>query len=283
MALDLFICTNAVNYAVAKALLAKRPRPAILLYESRRFAVQTLPGVRQWRLSVTALRWLRLRYGWLPFGTVHVPHHKLSARLAPILAKARHVEFLDDGLDTLRTSPRNMDLAALKPGDVYNTFAEYPRLPPWLDALDVRRVASLRDLLGGSLQPTMDLAPYDHVFVESPGLDPQSLSMALGLDNTRVLVVRHPIEFKRGPLPAGCASVVGNQVDCEGSLVAARGKNVYFGETMAFFIAWHGGAANHNRLWLQMAEAQWQGLCGLPAMKAVDLPGVAGRVAAVEA
>ena len=281
--MDLFVCTNAINYTVAvSGVLAVRPRPAILLYETRRFAVRPQPGLRQWKLSVQTLRLLRLLSLVRPFDTVHVPHHKLSRRLDPVLARAARVEYLDDGLDTLRQQPRNFDLARLQPGDRYHTFREYPALPAWLDRLDVQHDCSLGAVLQTALQPRQDLSAYRHVFIESPGLNPQALCQALALDPAQVLVIRHPIAFKRGPLPEGCAAIVGNTLDSEGSLLATRGKDIYCGETMAFFLLLYAGAARQHRLWLQMGEAQWQGLSGLPAMRHVVLPGVAGRLGVLD-
>lgn len=265
-------------------MLARRPRPALLLYESRRFRVRPVPGLRQWRLSVNTLRLLRPWSALRPFDTVHVPHHRLSPRFAPLLAAARRVEYLDDGLDTLRLKPRNFDLDRLRPGDRYHTFDEHRQLPPWLQPLDVQRDCSLAEVLvlATALQPRQDLSAWRHVFIESPGLDPQALCRALALDPATVLVIRHPIAFKRGPLPPGCASVVGNTLDSEGSLLAGSGQSIYCGETMAFFLLLHAGAAQRHQLWLQLGEAQWNGLVGLPSMRLLQLPGVAGRVAVVE-
>jgi hypothetical protein len=282
--LDLFYCTNAINYTVAVAgVLARRPRPAILLYERRRFSVRPVPGVRQWRISVNVLRLLRLMHRVRPFGTLHVPHHSVASRFEPLLAAATRLAYLDDGLDTLRQVPRNIDLARVAPGATYYTFSDYTQLPSWLDGFDVQRPCALADVLATARQPRIDLTPWDHVFVESPGLDPPALCRALRLDPARVLVVRHPVERKRGPLPEGCAAVPGERVDCEGSLLACAGKDVYCGETMAFLLLAHAGAERRHRLWLQMGAAQWDALVGLPPLRAVVLDGVPGRLGVLEA
>lgn len=277
--LDVFCCTNAVNYTVAvKGVLAREPRPAVLLAETRRFKPLPVPGVWQWRLSVGSLRLLNLLTLHTRLGTVHVPHQKVSRRFAPLLARAQDVAYLDDGLDTLRLAPRNFDLAALPPGRRYYSFSDYATLPPWLGTLQVQGVCALADMAGLSTQPVLDLAPFTHVFVESPGLDPQALAGALGVAGPQVLVIRHPIEAKRGPLPAGCTVVVGNTIDTERSLLTARGKVLCFGETMAYVFARHGGLAAHNTIWLQLADAQWGNLHALGSLTPVDLPGVAGRL-----
>ncbi len=277
--LDIFCCTNAVNYTVAvKGVLAQRPRPAVLLVETRRFRPLPVPGVWQWRLSVGSLRLLNLLTLRARLGTVFVPHQKVSRRFAPLLARAQAVAYLDDGLDTLRLTPRNFDLAALPPGRSYFSFSDYDTLPPWLGAMQVQAVCALADMVGLSPQPALDLAPFSHVFIESPGLDPRALATALGVAGPQVLVIRHPIEAKRGPLPTGCTVVLGNSIDTEGSLLTARGKVLCFGETMAYVFARHGGLAAHNTIWLQLGDAQWRNLHALGSLTPVDMPGVAGRL-----
>ena len=276
--LDIFCCTNAVNYTVAvKGVLAAAPRPAILLVETRRFTVRQVPGAWQWRLSVGSLRLLRL-LAWVPLGTVHVPHQKVSRRFGPLMARAAAVAYLDDGLDTLRLQPRNFTLPVQPAGRVYHTFSDYPSLPPWLDAMQVQRCCTLASMVGLSALPPLELGPHEHVFIESPGLEPAAWVRALGLAADRVLVLRHPVPFKRGELPGACQAVVGNTVDTELTLLAARGRHFYFGETMAFFFALHSGVARHNTLWLQLGEAQWAGLHGLDRLQPVSLPGLRGRL-----
>lgn len=281
--MDVFYCTNAINYTVACGVLTRAPRRAVLLYERRRFGVRPLPGVWQTRISGNPMRllaaWLRLS-GTL--GTLYVPHHKVAKQFRSVLDGAPRIEFIDDGLDTLRASPGNIDLARFPAGQRYHSFDEYREVGAWLAGAELVRSASLADVLRTATQPRQDLSRHAHVFVESPGLDVPALVAARGLDPAAVLVVRHPVAHKRGPLPEGCATVVGNALDCEGSLLALRGHDVYCGETMAFFLLLHAGFARHNRLWLQMPEARWRTLAGLPAMRGIVLPGVAGRVAMLE-
>lgn len=280
--MDLFYCTNAINYTVAVAgVLARRPRRAILVYERRRFAVRPVPGVWQLPISANAGRLLHALSRLRPFDTVHVPHPHVARRFVPVLAAARRVAWLDDGLDTLRERPNNFDLAKLPAGDPYFTFEDYADLPAWLGGFDVQRVCRLHDVLQTARAPRADLSRWEHVFIESPGLDVPALCSALRLDPARVLVVRHPVPHKQGPVPEGCGTLAGNTIDSEGSVLATRGKQVWCGETMVFFLLLHAGAAAQHRLWLHMDEARWSGLHGLPAMTPVALPAVRGRVAHV--
>lgn len=282
--MDLFYCTNAINYTVAVAgVLARRPRRAVLVFERRRFAVRRVPGVWQLPISANAGRLMQLLARLHPFDTVHVPHPHVARRFQPVLDGARRVAYLDDGLDTLRAKPGNFDLEQLPTGRTYYTFEDYAELPAWLRGFEVERVCRLHDVLQTSRAPRADLSRWDHVFIESPGLDVQALCSAMQLDPVRVLVVRHPVPHKQGPVPEGCATLAGNAIDCEGSLLAARGKQVWCGETMVFFLLLHAGATDRHRLWLHMEDQRWAGLHGLPPMTAAALPSVRGRVAYVGA
>ncbi len=269
-AIDVFYCTNAVNYTIAmEGVLPGSARRAIVLYKGRRYRPQRRPGIWAWRVSYPSFVALRA-LAWLwPMGRLYVPHHRIPSGLRALAPRMAGTAFIDDGLDTLREKPANLDLDRLPEGADYFTFTEYDELPAWLQRLSVHRVCSLRQMLALSDKPAFDLAGIDHVFFESPGLDAQALIAALGLDVARVLVVRHPVAAKQGPVPPGCRHLLGTQGNPEATLLAARGKHFYFGETMAGVFALRCGPAQHNTLWFQLRPPQWQNLRGLQALQPV--------------
>lgn len=273
---DVYYCTNAVNATVAlHGVLPGRARRAVLLYKGRRLRPEARPGVWRWRVSLPSLLALRALARVRPLGTVFTPHHHLPSQLRALLPRAQGQAFIDDGLDTLRVQPRNIDVAALVGGTPYHTFSEYTALPAWLAGLAVRRGCSLALVARASTRPPLPLHSWQHVFFESPGLDPAALVQALGLPPAQVLVVRHPVLAKQGRLPEGCASVPGEQANPEATMLAARGRHFYFGETMAAVFALHCGPARHNTLWLQLSAAQRANLHGLPLLQPAGLPGLA--------
>lgn len=256
--MDVFVCTNDVNYTIAAAgELALRPRRALLLYDAMRCEPRDVPGV--WQLPFgprtdRLVRWLgRLRL----LHTAYVPHHRVNPRLMRELRRARHLGFLDDGLDTLRHRPQNFDLDKLaEEHPLYLTFHEYASLPAWLSRFDVHRVCSIGALVVEGRKPVLDFGAADHVFVESPGLEPSAVLAALGVDAHRALCVRHPVPAKQSALPAGCIAVEGRQHDLEASLRASSGRSFYFGATMSLIYALLTGVGARNRLFVQLTDAQ---------------------------
>ena len=255
--MDLFVCTNEVNQTIALAgELRQRPRLALVLFDSVRCSRRDVPRAWQLPFSPWVDRLVRLlgRLGLLD--TVYIPHHRVHGRLQRELRRARTVAYLDDGLDTLRHLPQNIDLAQTTMRSSYLTFDEYERLPDWLAAFDVRRVCSLRELNSNGHKPPLPLDAVDHLFVESPGLDAGAVIAARALDATRVMCVRHPVPHKRGSLPPQCRSVEGRGHDLEATLMQCSGIDLYFGSTMALVVALLTGAAARNRIYVQLDSAQ---------------------------
>jgi hypothetical protein len=267
--IDVFVCTNLVNYTVAlHGPAAEGARPALVLYEPWRFRRQ--PAARGWHWpihiwSLRAVKWLA-RLGLVH--TLHIPHDRFNKRIAAAARHARRVAYLDDGLDTLRREPRNFDPPADGQKPEYFTFSDYRRLPEWLQRFTLRPVAQLRQLAEAPGRAPMPLEGVEHVFFESPGLKPKLVIDALQLDPGQVLVVRHPVPAKRTELPEACRTVEGADFNAEATLLAAQGKHFYFGETMVLVFALHTEACRRNTVRAQLDERQQANLPGLPLVPA---------------
>lgn len=263
--IDVFVCTNLVNYTVAlKGPAAVRPRRALVLYEPWRFRCQPVARAWHWPIhiwSLRALKWLS-RLGLVH--TLYIPHERFNKRVAAAARGARCVAYLDDGLDTLRREPRNFGPATGTDKADYFTFADYASLPAWLDRFRLRPVARLRQLAETSGREPMALEGIEHVFFESPGLQPGAVIEGLGLDPQKVLVVRHPVPAKRGALPAACHTVEGAAFNAEATLLASQGRTFYFGETMVLVFALHTEASARNTILAQLDEGQRANLSALP-------------------
>ena len=166
--IDLFVCTNEVNYTVALGELRRRPRASLLVYDPVR--CDRRPARRTWQLplGLWADRVVRNlgRLGLLR--TSYLPHLHFSPRLLREVRRARGIGYLDDGLDTLRRQPQNIDLTTLPAARLrYLTFNEYTEFPAWLSAFDVQGVCSVHDLAHAGHRTPIELNGFDHLFIES--------------------------------------------------------------------------------------------------------------------
>jgi hypothetical protein len=255
--IDLFVCTNEVNYTVALGELRRRPRPSLLVFDPFRCDMRPAKCTWQMPLGLWSERVARNLGRLRLLATAHVPHLRFRERLLREVRRARRIAWLDDGLDTLRHRPQNIDLGTLPAARArFLTFREYRELPAWLQGFDVHRVCSLRELAHAGHRTPIDLAGVDHLFVESPGLDAGELMATLGIDPQRALCVRHPVPHKRGTLPPQCASVEGRGHDLEATLLAAQDLDLYFGSTMAAVFALFTEASARNRIHVQLDAAQ---------------------------
>lgn len=277
---DLFVCTNEVNQTVALAgELRQRPRRALVLFDPVRCDRRPAPRVWQLPFGPWTDRLVRLLGRLRLLRTAYIPHHRVNPRLMREVRRARAIAYLDDGLDTLRRQPLNFDTAALPTARCdYLTFVEYTAFPPWLDALAPRPVCSLRELSGGGRKPLLELQGVDHLFVESPGLDAGALIEALRIDPARALCVRHPVPHKRGSLPPRCRTTEGRSHDLDATLAACRDRNLYFGATMSLVVAVLTGPARHNRVHVQLDDAQQANLMLPGRLEELVLSGLRNRV-----
>jgi hypothetical protein len=274
MVYDFLICTNAINYAVALALIDAGvvSRPWILV-DFKRCDVVPRRGVRQWGLSVSRWRWIGLLLklpGLVQVDRVFVPHHRLNHRASELMERARSVAFLDDGLDTRRFVPRNFDLGRLTGGEKYFTFNEYSDFPPWMTGFDICQITTLKSMCRPSFTDPVPAGDFDHVIIESPGCGIESTVQAVGADQSRVLVIRHPSPHKQQAIPDGYAVVDGRFIGTDEFIASQEGKSLYFGETMSFFIALALKVHQRNNVYLVLPDDRRSNLWGLPMMKYLE-------------
>lgn len=265
---DFVICTNAINYSIALSLLESGDlqNPWILV-DARRCDIAPVKGALQWRLSITRWRLLNILLkipGVLDVGRVHVPHQRLNRRASSLLARATHIDYIDDGLDTRRITPKNFDIGSVRKGSRYFTFREYQEFPDWMKGFEIHRVCSLRAVRDGGSDQDLSLAGTEHVFIESPGCEIDDIVRELGILPSSVMVVRHPSPVKRKELTGDYRSVEGRDLALERVLEQATGKSIYFGETMSFFISMAHGVHRRNRIYLSASDRQFANIFGLP-------------------
>jgi hypothetical protein len=257
-----YVCYNQVSYTVAcENALQTDPHLAVLLvapdriYAQARYAHMVHRPLSRLQLARACLAaWLDRQ------STLYTPHHR-TPRLVRWLARlSGRVCLVDDGLDTLREQPRNVDCRQLGGIDELITFTDYAQLARWTAGLDVRRVCRLADL-GQDDRPAMDVRGVETLVVESPGVDlSRTASPSEGL-----LVVTHSNPDKRAAVPAGCRSARADGCSLERTVAAFDGALVV-GESMVLVFALH--RPPRGRLHVQLKRASYENLVALHGLLA---------------
>lgn len=270
MRYDFVICTNAINYSIALSLLesGRLVNPWILV-DTRRCDIVPVKSVRQWRLSITRWRLLNILLkipGVFEVGRVYVPHHRLNKRANTLISRASNIDYIDDGLDTRRVTPKNFGAITVLNGSRYFTFKEYQDFPEWMKGLEIRQISSLSSIREGGEHQDNLMNGIENVFIESPGCETDEIVQMLGLSPSSVMVIRHPSVVKRKELMGDYRCVEGRDLALESILECARDKSIFFGETMSFFISVAREVHLSNRVYISASSEQLENIFGLPPL-----------------
>lgn len=162
---------------------------------------------------------------------VVIPHPK-GGRISRWMAKySRNLSYIDDGMDTFRDKPKNIELNLIGKGTNYYSFDyEFP-IAKWLDGLNVVPICSVR-CLANDVKPPVNIDGFDGLVIESPGIDMN----ADYVNNGNYLLFRHPSYKKNQNVRDVRQSVSGLEYSLEKSLLNCSG-GVIVGETMALIFA----------------------------------------------
>ena len=175
--------------------------------------------------------WLRLR--WQGAIEVLIPHRKLG-RFANLFARlCSSISLVDDGLDTFRESPRNVEPHSFPHGTSFYTFRYPIELAGWLSRFEVHGVADL-DSLAKSNHPPIDLKGIQRLVIESPPL--KDIADQLHLDAVETQLVIHSNPNKRCLRADGRTAIQGANVALEASLKEFSGE-IVVGESMVAIYA----------------------------------------------
>ncbi len=166
---------------------------------------------------------------------VYVPHHKvISPQL--IERRASKVDYIDDGLDTLRIKPKNF-IGTISEGQKYFTFPEYEGMPTWFEKNFVHSISSLTSLVKKIDIHQFNTPNEDFLVIESPNLDIQKIKTYV--NGRSVCYLEHripqkrlkhvPLEWRRDQFGAYTESVV--VAGYEGCVIA--------GDTMVAVVLYH--------------------------------------------
>lgn len=183
---SLFICQNQINYEIAFQIATSRD---LIICEKGIITYKTSLA-KHFRSSKRLSSLIKLLIKFNFFKCIYIPHHKvLTNRI--IDQNSHKINYIDDGLDTLRVVPKNFT-REIAQGQKYYTFHEYENLPIWFDRAAVYGVCSLDVLTNKKYKGEIRLPSEDFVVIESPNMDLAKILNYVGDSSVCYLVHRVP-------------------------------------------------------------------------------------------
>jgi hypothetical protein len=221
--IKIIFCYNQVSYTIAREFDNKYGSFNIIIVDKNR--VRTIDKMFNEIGYSRFIAFLILILSIFPIiFEIVIPHTNGGKILSLISRYANNLSYIDDGMDTFRESPKNIDLKALRLKLKYYTFNSKIPTANWLLKLDIIKLAELSSLMIDS-RDFIDLSQYDRIVIDSPGVIIENFNFI----NT--LFIIHPNKSKSSNFFKN--SIKGNLIALEKSLHDYKGE-IIVGESMVF-------------------------------------------------
>lgn len=225
-------CPNQITISVALGLAKhddKLENTTVIYWPDRCDVLDLVAiGVKCTPYSRTACLSYLLKNVWKSHIEVLLPHNKLGRSVNWLARICFSAALIDDGLDTLREEPRNVDPRRFEFGAKFYTFKYTISLGGWLNKFEINRVANLSTMAEGS-KKILDLAQVQHLIIESPPLERIEDEFLNNAGST--VLISHSNPTKRVINNFLGLSFVGSSIALERSLDSFSGEMIV-GESM---------------------------------------------------
>jgi len=164
---------------------------------------------------------------------VCIPHMRNGNLIKFYIKYARSLSVVDDGMDTLRDRPRNINPNDFKKGSKYYTFKYDFDLPCWLNSFSVDKVCDIKNMSISS-RPQAVLEKTDTIIVESPGVE--GCDLLINGNKEEILLVKHTNKNKDTIKHACVRSISGINISLEKTIQEFQGRLIV-GESMVAVFA----------------------------------------------
>lgn len=222
----IFFCANQISLCIASAL---NTNDSVIFFDPVRCDIK--PYLQGSAKFISYSRYNLLLFlikNWFRRPTeISVPHMLWGRLIRLYCYLGQTLSVIDDGLDTFREKPRNLNPDLFEAGTNYYTFNYDFPLAGWLAKFKVMKVCPINNLQTSS-RPQIDLHNIEQLVIDSPGVE--AIKSKLTITDT-TLLVKHANPNKttfRGYIKNVC---YGNEFALEKSISGFNG-NLVIGESM---------------------------------------------------
>lgn len=142
-----------------------------------------------------------------------------------------NLSYIDDGMDTFRDTPKNIELDFVRDGSKYYSFDYANPVAKWLDTFEVVPVCSIATI-ADDVKPALNLKKFDCLIIASPGVDLNADFSKFG----EAFYITHPNYFKKQSISIDHNVESGLNCSVEKTIIGFNGK-VVVGESMVLVFA----------------------------------------------
>ncbi len=214
-------CYNQISYVLAKEFDNQYNSINVIIFDGKRIKTrnQKFTEFHYSRL----IAFLILLLCFIPFFfEIVIPHTKGGKLISLISRFSSNLSYIDDGMDSIRERPRNLDLDSLVPNMKYYSFNYKHPTANWLKKLQVIKLIGVDSLLFDT-RDVFDFGIYQQVIIDSPGVS------SVHFSSIGSIFITHPNKSKSTNFFNNC--IKGNSIALEKSLFDYRGE-IIVGESM---------------------------------------------------
>jgi hypothetical protein len=157
-----------------------------------------------------------------------IPHFKVGKLLRILSFLVDQIGIIDDGLDTFRNHPNNVDLNLFDKNVEYITFDYQLPLGKWLDSINTKKLANVK-WLDTSIKKKIDLTDKFAVLVEAPHV--HHIVDKYDISQENIFAIRHSNPLKNDKNFTYINQCNGIDIAIENSLKSFNG-HLFIGATM---------------------------------------------------
>lgn len=252
--IKIIYCFNQISYVIAHEVAEKSEGKTLLIIDATRISPYIGSKVRTLRLNALISFFVLISSIIYSGIEVVIPHAKCVRFTRQMSRYSKNLAYIDDGMDTFREMPKNINLQELRLGAKYYTFEYNIQLAEWVSVLRVVPVCSLKNLENDP-KPALDLTSYNYLVIESPGV-------CIGkYDNSKVFCIKHPSHVKNQKIEFINSQESGLNCSVEKTIKNFDG-NIVIGESMVLVYALN-FLSDLSRITVSLNESQFKNLKSL--------------------
>jgi hypothetical protein len=232
----IIFCFNQISYHIAKNLKNDYYLNDIIIYSKGRISIAPSKSKSiQLPYSTLLAFFVLVIISIFKDIEVVIPHARSGRLINKLYSKSCNLSFIDDGMDTFRNVPKNIDLKKLNFETKFYTFDYKIPLADWVYSVQLVKTVPITSLAFDH-RPSVDLSYFQNVVVESPGIPSCFLSTLNGTS----IIFQHPNHNKRDentPIKNRESNLL---LSVEKSIISSD-INVVIGDTLVFIFLLESG------------------------------------------